>query len=108
MPYRIRRVEYYHANVRDDLGSAYRVLHQVAGLGVDLFAFAAVPSGPDLAQLTLFPEDPGKLIADGRTAHPQSTVPTRLLVQGDDELGVLAPVHERLVGEGVDVYASTA
>ena len=108
MAYSIRRVEYYHANVRDDLGSASRVLHQVAGLGVNLLAFAAVPSGPDLAQLTLFPEDPGKLIAEARAAHLQLDGPYHaLLVQGDDELGVLARVHERLVGAGVDVYAST-
>jgi hypothetical protein len=29
-----------------------------------------------------------------------------LLVQGDDELGALASVHERLFQAGVDVYAS--
>jgi hypothetical protein len=108
MAYRIRRVEYYHANVRDDLGSAYRLLQQVAGLGVNLLAFAAVPSGPDLAQLTLFPEDPSKLMAEARAAHLQLDGPYHaLLVQGDDELGVLVSVHERLVGVGVDVYAST-
>jgi hypothetical protein len=28
-------------------------------------------------------------------------------VQGDDELGALASVHERLFEAGVDVYAST-
>jgi hypothetical protein len=108
MAYRIRRVEYYHANVRDELGSAYRVLQQIAGLGVNLLAFAAVPSGPDLAQLTLFPDDPGKLMAQARAANLQLDGPYHaLLVQGDDELGVLARVHERLVGAGVDVYAST-
>jgi hypothetical protein len=30
-----------------------------------------------------------------------------LLVQGDDELGAFASVHERLVRAGVDIYAST-
>jgi hypothetical protein len=108
MAYRIRRVEYFHANVRDDLGSACRVLQQVAGLGVNLLAFAAVPGGPNLAQLTLFPEDPGKLMAEARAAHLQLDGPYHaLLVQGDDELGVLARVHERLLAAGVDVYAST-
>jgi hypothetical protein len=108
MAYSIRRVEYYHANVRDDLGSAYRVLEQVAGLGVNLLAFTAVPSGPNLAQLTLFPEDPGRLRTEARAAHLQLDGPYHaLLVQGDDELGALARVHERLAGAGVDVYAST-
>ena len=31
-----------------------------------------------------------------------------LLVQGDDELGVLASVHERIYRANVNVYASTA
>jgi len=30
-----------------------------------------------------------------------------LLVQGDDEMGALAGVHERLVSAGVDIYASS-
>ena len=31
-----------------------------------------------------------------------------ILVQGDDELGVLASVHERIYRANVNVYASTA
>ena len=45
----IRRVEYYYANVRDDLGAAYRFLHELAGRGVNLLAFTAVPRGPEQA-----------------------------------------------------------
>jgi hypothetical protein len=30
-----------------------------------------------------------------------------LLVQGDDELGALASVHQRLVDAGVDIFASS-
>jgi hypothetical protein len=62
MAFTIRRVEYYYVNVRDELGAAYRVLSQLAELGVDLLAFTAVPSGPSRAHFTLFPEDPGKLV----------------------------------------------
>ena len=58
MAFRIRSVEYYYANVRDELGAAYRVLSQLAELGVNLLAFTAVPSGPSLAQFALFAEDP--------------------------------------------------
>src|SRR5215207_8085347 len=50
MAFAIRSVEYYYANVRDELGAAYRVLSQLAELGVNLLAFTAVPSGPSLAQ----------------------------------------------------------
>lgn len=104
----IRRVDYFYANVRDELGAAYRVLAQLAELGVDLLAFTAVPSGPVRAQLALFPADPNRLLAEGRAAGLALDGPYHaLLVQGDDELGALAGVHERLLEAGVDVYASS-
>ena len=36
MAFTISSVEYYYANVRDELGAAYRVLSQLAELGVNL------------------------------------------------------------------------
>jgi hypothetical protein len=108
MAFTIRRVEYYYANVRDELGAAYRLLEQLAELGVDLLAFTAVPSGPARAQFAIFPSDPAKLAAEARNAGLALDGPYHaLLVQGDDELGALAGVHERLVDAGVDIYASS-
>lgn len=108
MAHTIRRVEYYYANVRDELGAAYQVLAQLAGRGVGLLAFTAVPSGPNLAQFALFPADPGQLRAEAQAAQLPLEGPYHaLLVQGDDELGALARVHERLFRAGVDVYASS-
>jgi hypothetical protein len=107
MAFTVRRVDYYYANVRDELGAAYRVLSQLAERGVDLLAFTAVPSGPSLAQFALFPEDPRKLVAEARNAQLTLDGPhPAFLVQGDDELGALASVHERLFAAGVSVYAS--
>jgi hypothetical protein len=107
MAFTIRPVEYYYVNVRDELGAAYRVLSQLADRGVNLLAFTAVPSGPSLAQFALFPEDPNKLAAEARTAGMALDGPHHaLLAQGDDELGALASVHERLFRAGVDIYAS--
>ena len=108
MAFTIRRVEYYYASVRDELGAAYRVLAQLAELGVNLLAFTAMPSGPSLAQFALFPDDPSKLIAQARAAGLPLDGPYHaLLVQGDDELGALANVHEQLVEAGVDIFASS-
>jgi hypothetical protein len=108
MAHTIRRVDYYYANIRDELGAAYRVLAQLAELGVNLLAFTAVPSGPALAQVALFPEDPNKLAAEAKAAQLELDGPYHaLLVQGDDELGAFASVHERLFQAGVDVYASS-
>jgi hypothetical protein len=104
----IRSVEYYYASVRDELGAAYRFLAQLAELGVDLLAFTAVPSGPTLAQFTLVPADARRLVAQARAANlPLDGPHDALLVQGDDGMGALAGVHERLVNAGVDIYASS-
>lgn len=108
MAFAIRSVEYYYATVRDELGAAYRVLSKLAELGVNLLAFTAVPSGPDLAQFALFPDDPKKLTAEARAAGlPLDGPHHALLIQGDDELGALANVHDRLIDAGVDIYASS-
>jgi hypothetical protein len=108
MAFMIRGVEYYYATVRDDLGAAYRVLAQLAELGVNLLAFTAVPSGPNVAQFALFPDDPSTLTAQARAVGLPLDGPYHaLLVQGDDELGALAEVHERLVDAGLDIFASS-
>jgi hypothetical protein len=109
MAYKIRRVEYFNATVVDQPGEAYRVLSALAGLGVNLLAFTAVPVGPDTTQLTLFPEDRSKMASEAKKAGMALDGPHRaILVQGDDELGVLASVHERIYRANVNVYASTA
>jgi hypothetical protein len=108
MAFTVRRVEYFYANVRDEVGAAYRVLAELAARGVGLLAFTAVPTGLSMAQFALFPEDPNRLVAEARAAQMQLEGPHyALLVQGDDELGALADVHERIFEAGVDVYAST-
>jgi len=108
MAYRIRRVEYYYTTVEDQPGEAYKILSRLASLGVNLLAFTAVPVGPIRTQMTLFPEESARLenaasgagmVLDG--PHPA------LLVQGDDEVGALAGIHERLLVANVHVFAST-
>jgi hypothetical protein len=109
MAYRIRRVEYFHTTVVDQPGESYKVLSALAGLGVNLLAFTAVPVGPDTTQLTLFPEDPSKMRSEAQRAGMALEGPHQaILVQGDDELGALAVVHEKLYRTGVNVYASNA
>ena len=97
MAFTIRPVQYFYVNVRDELGAAYQILSQLAQRGVGLLAFSAVPAGPMLAQFALFPAAE-KLVAEARSAGMTLDGPHHaLLVQGDDELGALADVHERLL-----------
>ena len=107
MAFHIRRVDYFYTRVKDQPGEAYQVLSKLADLDVNLLAFIGVPMGPVSTQLTLFPEDTTKLQEAAEMAGMVLDGPNRaLLVQGDDELGVLASVHEKLYQANVNVYAS--
>jgi len=108
MAFRVRRVEYFYATVRDQPGEAFKVLSALAGRGVNLVAFTAVPVGPTCAQLAIFPDDPALLRSEA--THARLALDGghfALLVQGDDELGVLARIHKRLYDANINVYASS-
>ena len=108
MGYSICRVEYFYATVTDEPGEAYQVLSTLADRGVNLLAFTAVPVGPSRTQLALFPADPSQMRQEAQKAGMALDGPHRaLLVQGDDELGALAAVHQKVYRAGVNVYAAT-
>lgn len=103
----VRRSNYYYIDVKNQPGEGHRLLSHLAGLGVNLLAFTAVPTGPTRTQFALFPEDEAKLVHAAESAGFQLDGPhPALLVQGNDELGALAGVHETLFEASVDVYAS--
>jgi hypothetical protein len=108
MAFKIRRVCYFYATVQDEPGQAHTVLSQFAHLNINLLAFTAVPIGPSQTQLAMFPEDVSQMTEASRQAGITLDGPhSALLVQGDDELGALAGIHERLAAAQVNVYAST-
>jgi len=107
MAFNIKKVDYFYTCVADRPGEAYKVLAMLCEMGINLLAFTAIPTGPTHTQLTLFPEDAHQLSDQAKKAgftldgpHPA------LLVQGDDELGALAEIHEKLYQADVNVYAS--
>ena len=104
----VRRVEYFYTTVSDQPGSAFKLLQALADLGINLLAFTAVPVGPSHTQLTIFPEDAGKLAREAEKDHIVLDGPhPALLVQGDDALGALAELHMILANARINVYAST-
>jgi hypothetical protein len=104
----VRRVDYFHTSVPDQPGEAYRLLASLSEQRVNLVAFTAVPIGPVKTQLTLFPEDDALLKSAAKRARLELDGPyPALLVQGDDELGVLARIHEQLFQANVNVYAAS-
>lgn len=108
MSFVIRRADYYYATVEDQPADAYALLSTLAGLGVNLLAFGGLPVGPTRTQLTLFPADPAAFEATAKRSQLELDGPHgALLVQGDDELGALAKVHEKLAAAEVRVFASS-
>ena len=108
MAFEIRRVEYFYTTVKDQPGEAYKILSLLAGLGINLLAVTAVPFGPMNTQLTIFPEDAGRLRIEAQKSGLKLEGPQpALLVQGDDKLGALVEVHMKLFDADVNIYASS-
>jgi hypothetical protein len=108
MAVKIRPVEYFYCNVKDQPGEAYRLLSGLAAGGVNLLAFNAIPIGPDLVQLILFPTTVEALARAAQKAGMVLTGPQRaFLIQGDDELGALSGIHRKLADANINVYASS-
>ena len=104
----IKRAEYYRTTISDHPGEAYKVLAELARGEISLIAFSGVPVGPETTQITLAPEDPGALARYAVHSGLALTGPEHFfIIQGDDELGALAMIHEQLARAGVNVYAST-
>ncbi len=107
MAYKISRVEYYNITVQDQLGEAYKLSAELKKLGIDMYAFSVIPLGTNATQLIVFPDDTLKLSNELRLAGQKPDGPHKaLLVQGDDEPGVLVDIHMKLYGAEVNISAA--
>ena len=108
MPFTIQRIEYYYATVKDRPGGAYTLLNQLAGMGINQLAFAAIPVGPNSTQLAIFPQDSARLVNESKRVDMHLDGPHHaLLIQGDDELGALAGIHQKLFEANINVFSSS-
>lgn len=106
MYYNINRVDYFYTTVKDQPGEAYKLLTALADLGVNLVAFNAVPLGSSGAQFSLFPENTELLMSVANKANINLQGPNpALLIQGEDEIGALAEIHEKLYNANINIYS---
>lgn len=104
----VKCVDYFYVTVQDKPGQAYKVLAELASHDVSLLAFGAIPMGPFETQLTLFPDNTGRLAnALDRVGLTLQGPHSALLVQGDDRLGALVEIHRTLSDAGINIYASS-
>jgi len=108
MAFTVRRIDYFYIMIEDTPEVGYQVLAQLSEQNVNLIAITAVPFGPARTQLTVFPDDTAGMQRVALQANiPLDGPHPALVVQGDDEVGALVQIHEKLRDANVHVFAST-
>jgi hypothetical protein len=104
----IRRVEYFYVEVPNKAGEGARVLKALKDANVNLLAFSGFPAGRR-AQLDFFPADPAALRSVARAHRWKLRGPKRgFLVQGDDRIGAVADLVDKLAAANINVIAIDA
>jgi len=103
----IRKVDYYYTAAPDKPGEGSRLLDALRRAGVSLLAVHAFPSARK-AQVDFVPVDAATFLAAAKSAKIKLSKPkTTFLVQGDDRVGAMADVMQRLATAKINVTAVT-
>jgi hypothetical protein len=104
----VKRVDYFYIQVPDKPGEGARALSVLQEAGVNLLAFSGFPEGRR-AQLDFVPEDPAAFKQVAKAAGWKVTGPKRaFLVQGEDRVGAIADIVQKLSEARVNIVAIDA
>jgi prephenate dehydratase len=104
----LRKVDYFHTMVANTPGQGAKVMAGLAAEGVDLLAFSGFPSAKR-AQLDLIPVDPARLKrAAKKLGVKLSLKKTGFLVQGEDRVGAMVDILDKLASAKINVTAVDA
>ena len=104
----LRKVEYYYVTLPNTPGQGAKVLSGLAAEGVNLLAFSGFPSGKR-GQLDLIAEDSAKLKrAAKKLKLALSAKKTGFLYQGDDRIGSMTEIANKLAAAKINVIAMDA
>ena len=105
---RIRKADYFSMEVPNRIGEGARLLGALRDAGVNLLGFTGFPTGRR-AQVDFIPEDTASFKAAARKLSmkvgPRKTV---FLVQGDDRVGAIAEIVDKLADAGINMTAMDA
>lgn len=108
MAHRVRKMKYCKLMVPNRAGQALRILDALRDEGVNLQAFTGFPAG-GRAQIDLVSDDIAGIRRVARKHGWRAGAPKRgFLVQGDDEVGAVARVVQRLARAGISMTAMDA
>ncbi len=107
MSVKIYSVDYYYTTVEDAPGQGCRFLEAIASEEVNLVAFNAFPVGRDRTQLVIYPLNATWLGDMARSEGLRLIGPHHaFVVHGDDELGALVTIHQKLCDADINVSSS--
>ena len=105
---KLRKVDYFYAMIPNTPGQGAKVMNGLADAGVNLLAFSAFPSGRK-AQLDLVPESSAKLARAAKAMKLKlSARKTGFLLVGDDRVGAVTGVLDKLAAAKINVTAIDA
>jgi hypothetical protein len=104
----VRLVDYYSMEVSNTPGAALQILERLCEAGVYLLTFSGFPKGRR-AQLDFVPANTPALRAVARKAGWKLVGPKKgFLIYGDDRVGVVAELLEKLAKAKINVTATQA
>ncbi|MEO8674003.1 MAG: hypothetical protein ABI569_00385 [Casimicrobiaceae bacterium] len=104
----LRKVDYFYVMLPNRPGQGAKVMTALAAEGVNLLAFSGFPSGGK-AQLDLMPENSARFRkAAKKLGLKVSKRKTGFLYHGDDRVGAMTKVLDKLAGAKVNVIAVDA
>jgi len=108
MANRIRKADYFSMQVPNRAGVGVRLLKGLRDNGVNLLAFTGFPNGRN-AQVDLIPENTAALRRAAKKLNLKlGQRKTVFLLQGDDRVGALVAVLEKLAAARISVTAMDA
>jgi hypothetical protein len=103
----IYSVDYYSTTVEDRPGQGCAFLKMLAAEEVNLLAFNAFPIGGNKTQLIIYPLNATWLAEVARRRRIRLVGPQHaFMVHGDDELGALTDIHQRLCDANINIASS--
>jgi predicted amino acid-binding ACT domain protein len=104
----IKVAQYFYLDAPDRPGEAARLLGVLRDEGVNLLALSGFPAGRR-SQVDLVPEDPARLRTVARRQRWKLTGPKKvLLISGEDRVGAMVGVAEKLAAAKINIVATQA
>ena len=102
----IRKADYFSMEIPNKTGEGARVLGALRDAGVNLLAFTGFPAGRR-AQLDFIPAETASFKAAARKLRMKvGARKTVFLVEGDDRVGAIAELCDRIAAAGINMTAN--